>query len=96
MVEADVPLEQAALAQKASDRERTHIFARYSLSAATEGFARESASGIKELWHDRGVTVSTSASRIVLHISRKCAMSLPSRPGEPRSRPQHPAGQDLT
>jgi MFS family permease len=29
-----VPLEQAALAQRASDRERTHIFARYSLTGA--------------------------------------------------------------
>jgi MFS family permease len=29
-----VPLEQAALAQRASDRERTHIFARYSLIGA--------------------------------------------------------------
>src|SRR4029453_8867695 len=29
-----VPLEQAALAQRASDKERTHIFARYSLIGA--------------------------------------------------------------
>jgi MFS family permease len=29
-----VPLEQAALAQRASDRQRTHIFARYSLTGA--------------------------------------------------------------
>src|SRR5712671_6264800 len=44
-----VPLEQAALAQKASDRERTHIFARYSLIGALSIAAGALAAGLPDL-----------------------------------------------
>ncbi len=44
-----VPLEQAALAQRAADRERTHIFARYSLVGALSIAAGALAAGAPDL-----------------------------------------------
>ena len=44
-----VPLEQAALAQRASDRERTHVFARYSLTGALSIAAGALAAGAPDL-----------------------------------------------
>src|SRR5262245_25966501 len=44
-----VPLEQAALAQRASDEERTHIFARYSLIGALSIAAGALAAGAPDL-----------------------------------------------
>src|SRR5205809_2970242 len=44
-----VPLEQAALAQRASDKERTHIFARYSLIGALSIAAGALAAGTPDL-----------------------------------------------
>jgi len=53
-----VPLEQAALAQRASDAERTHIFARYSLIGALSIAAGALAAGAPDL------LVSSHLSRI--------------------------------
>src|SRR5262249_60300278 len=44
-----VPLEQAALAHRASDKERTHIFARYSLIGALSIAAGALAAGTPDL-----------------------------------------------
>jgi hypothetical protein len=44
-----VPLEQAALAQRAADRERTHVFARYSLIGALSIAAGALAAGAPDL-----------------------------------------------
>jgi MFS family permease len=53
-----VPLEQAALAHRASDKERTHVFARYSLIGALSIAAGALAAGAPD------VLVSFGASRI--------------------------------
>jgi MFS family permease len=50
-----VPLEQAALAQRAADRERTHIFARYSLIGALSIAAGALAAGVPDLLVARGI-----------------------------------------
>jgi MFS family permease len=50
-----VPLEQAALAQRAPDRERTHIFARYSLIGALSIAAGALAAGVPDLLVSRGI-----------------------------------------
>jgi MFS family permease len=50
-----VPLEQAALAQRAADRERTHIFARYSLIGALSIAAGALAAGVPDLLVSRGI-----------------------------------------
>src|SRR2546423_5066836 len=58
-----VPLEQAALAQQASDAERTHIFARYSLIGALSIAAGALAAGAPDL-------------SVSLHLSRIGALQL--------------------
>jgi MFS family permease len=50
-----VPLEQAALAQRAADHERTHIFARYSLIGALSIAAGALAAGVPDLLVSRGI-----------------------------------------
>ena len=50
-----VPLEQAALAQRAADKERTHIFARYSLIGALSIAAGALAAGVPDLLVARGI-----------------------------------------
>ena len=50
-----VPLEQAALAQRASDRERTHVFARYSLTGALSIAAGALAAGAPDLLLSFGI-----------------------------------------
>jgi hypothetical protein len=50
-----VPLEQAALAQRAADCERTHIFARYSLIGALSIAAGALAAGVPDLLVSRGI-----------------------------------------
>src|SRR6266545_2396655 len=50
-----VPLEQAALAQRASDKERTHIFARYSLIGALSIAAGALAAGAPDLLVSFGI-----------------------------------------
>src|SRR5215470_3273823 len=50
-----VPLEQAALAQRAADKERTHIFARYSLIGALSIAAGALAAGLPDLLVARGI-----------------------------------------
>jgi MFS family permease len=50
-----VPLEQAALAQRAADRERTHIFARYSLIGALSIAAGALLAGVPDLLVSRGI-----------------------------------------
>jgi MFS family permease len=50
-----VPLEQASLAQKAADRERTHIFARYSLIGALSIAAGALVAGMPDLLASFGV-----------------------------------------
>src|SRR5215471_31297 len=58
-----VPLEQAALAQRASDAERTHIFARYSLIGALSIAAGALAAGAPDLL-------------VSLHLSRIAALQV--------------------
>jgi MFS family permease len=50
-----VPLEQAALAQRAADKERTHIFARYSLIGALSIAAGALTAGVPDLLVARGI-----------------------------------------
>jgi MFS family permease len=50
-----VPLEQAALARRASDRERTHVFARYSLIGALSIAAGALAAGAPDLLLPLGI-----------------------------------------
>jgi MFS family permease len=50
-----VPLEHAALAQRASDRERTHLFARYSLIGALSIAAGALAAGAPDLLVSSGI-----------------------------------------
>src|SRR5499426_4212089 len=50
-----VPLEQAALAHRAADKERTHIFARYSLIGALSIAAVALAAGVPDLLVARGI-----------------------------------------
>jgi MFS family permease len=50
-----VPLEHAALAQRASDRERTHVFARYSLIGALSIAAGALAAGAPDLLVSSGI-----------------------------------------
>src|SRR5438105_8263154 len=50
-----VPLEQAALAQRAADKDRTHIFARYSLIGALSIAAGALAAGAPELLMSFGI-----------------------------------------
>jgi MFS family permease len=50
-----VPLEQAALAHRAADKERTHIFARYSLIGALSIAAGALAAGVPDLLVSRGI-----------------------------------------
>jgi len=51
-----VPLEQAALAQEAADKERTHIFARYSLIGALSIAAGALAAGLPDVLVKLGMT----------------------------------------
>src|SRR5262249_3186553 len=50
-----VPLEQAALAQRAADKERTHVFARYSLIGALSIAAGALTAGVPDLLVARGI-----------------------------------------
>ena len=51
-----IPLEQAALAQRASDRDRTHIFARYSLIGALSIAAGALAAALPDVLVSAGLT----------------------------------------
>ncbi len=91
MVGADVPLEQAALAQKASTGKRTHIFARLQ-PICRDGATARVGLDIRYSWHDRGVTVSTSGLPIALHISKKAPWLRHPDPAD-QVPAEHPAGK---
>ena len=62
-----VPLEQAALAHRASDAERTHIFARYSLIGALSIAAGALAAGAPDLLVSRGMG-RTGALQMMFYV----------------------------
>jgi MFS family permease len=62
-----VPLEQAALAQRASDKERTHVFARYSLIGALSIAAGALAAGAPDLLVSFGMG-RISALQIMFYV----------------------------
>jgi MFS family permease len=62
-----VPLEQAALAHRASDAERTHIFARYSLIGALSIAAGALAAGVPDLLVSLGMD-RTSALQTMFYL----------------------------
>src|SRR5262245_40497676 len=77
-----VPLEQAALAHRAADRERTHIFARYSLIGALSIAAGALAAGAPDLREREIAAISTLVfdscrSRCPSDLSKSAQVQLP-------------------
>src|SRR5262249_16716578 len=79
-----VPLEQAALAHRASDAERTHIFARYSLIGALSIAAGALAAGAPDLFVSFGLGRTRALQTMFYLYAAPCLIPAPLHSALPR------------